>query len=575
MIRNYCGKVISEGGRLTALIIPSEQTGGTGLMNPSILVDNDELLINVRHTNYALYHNEGRQNFYSIYGPLVYMNPENDQHLKTNNFICRMDDDLNIKDITMIDISKFADQLVYAAEFHGLEDGRLVRWGNKLFICGVRRDTENHPIGRFELALLDDTTFVETERYRIEPPKEGSFCEKNWMPILDMPYCFVKWTNPLEIVKVNTKKGTSDTLILKHDVYPGIGDIRGGSQVITIGKYRMCIVHEVNLKNTITGHKDAKYVHRFVIWDEDWNIVKYSEPFSFLNGEIEFSCGIAVYRDSLCVTFGFQDNAAYLLQIPLKSFYSYLGITLSEKSEVVDDFSPLYYMSAESSIQRRKTINSQIKKLKLTNTTPVITTTEMDSSVVATGKFVDELDKPTLLAITSHLRAIKLWLTESDSPYAIFVEDDVDLSIMSNWSFTWDEFMKALPTDWECVQMSVVRQDLNEIKLRERKWDDWSCTAYLLKRSYAKKLIDQYYPDDDFILEIPGIDLQPLLENLIYVQAHTYVISLFAENIKFKSTSHGKVLVEEYKPNHVESANFVLNWWKENGSKTSIKDIIS
>lgn len=566
MIRNYCGKVISEGGRLTALIIPSEQTGGTGLMNPSILVDNDELLINVRHTNYALYHNEGRQTFYSIYGPLVYMNPENDQHLKTNNFICRVDEKLNLKDIKMIDTSKFADQLVYAAEFHGLEDGRLVRWGDKLLICGVRRDTENHPVGRFELAVLEDDTYVEIERCRIEPPKEGSFCEKNWMPILDMPYCFVKWTNPLEIVKVDMKKGTSETIILKHELYPGIGDIRGGSQVITVGEYRTCIVHEVNLKTTITGKKDAKYVHRFVIWDKEWNVVKYSEPFSFLNGEIEFSCGMVIHKQKVYVTFGFQDNAAYILEIPLSSFYSYLGMNLTEEP-VPDEFSPLYYMSAESSVQRQESIGKQIKLLNLMKTTPVIATSEMDESIVVKGRFIDTLDKQTILAITSHLRAIKLWLRSSDSSYGIFVEDDVDLSIMSNWSFTWDEFVKALPVNWDCIQMSVVRENLDEVVLKLRQWDDWSCTAYMLRREYAEKLIQQYYPEEEFILDIPNMELQPLLENLLYVPGYTYTIPLFAENVKFKTTSD---TVDDHKKNHVESARFVTVWWNTWGKDTPL-----
>lgn len=55
-----------------------------------------------------------------------------------------------------------------------------------------------------ELSLISSGA-KETERSRIEPPTK-SYCEKNWMPILDMPFHYVKWTSPTEVVKVNTKK---------------------------------------------------------------------------------------------------------------------------------------------------------------------------------------------------------------------------------------------------------------------------------------------------------------------------------------------------------------------------------
>ena len=575
MIRNFCGKVLSEGGALVPLIIPHKDTEGTGLMNPSLLIDDDKIYVNVRHTNYILYHNEGNQHFYSVYGPLVYMNPENDQHLKTNNFFCHMNEDLSISSYSKIDTKKFDNQLVYEAEFHGLEDGRLVKWEDRLFICGVRRDTEPTGIGRFELSefINKGNSVEEINRYRIEPPKKGSFCEKNWMPVLDMPYHFVKWTNPLEIIKVSPSEGTSETVILHHDIYPGVGDIRGGSQVILVGDYRICIIHEVNLKNSLTGKKDAKYVHRFIIWDKGWNLVKMSEPFSFLNGEIEFSCGMGVFNKDILLTFGFQDNAAYLLKIPGKLFNEFIGVDF-ELPEKINTFSPVYYISSEKYPDRQKEIKKQIIELDIKKTIPVIITAGMDNSILAKGKYIHSLDTPTLYAATSHLRAIKKWVNEASDPYAIFVEDDVNLRTIKWWNFTWDEFIKNLPTDWDCIQLSCVRQDLSEVRLRKREWDDWSATAYLLKREYAIRLINQYYTNEIFNLELPDSEIQPLIENILYLLGNIYMIPLFTENIAFKSTSHKVVMKEEYKPNHLESATFINNWWEINGSITPLKDIM-
>ena len=47
-----------------------------------------------------------------------------------------------------------------------------------------------------------DGQYKEVSRDRINPP-EFTHLEKNWMPILDMPFHFVRWCNPLEIIKVN------------------------------------------------------------------------------------------------------------------------------------------------------------------------------------------------------------------------------------------------------------------------------------------------------------------------------------------------------------------------------------
>ena len=75
-------KPITEmGGSIHSLLIPAEITNGTGLMNPSVYVDNGVLLCNIRHVNYTLYHSENKK-FQHRYGPLQYLHPENDRHLK-------------------------------------------------------------------------------------------------------------------------------------------------------------------------------------------------------------------------------------------------------------------------------------------------------------------------------------------------------------------------------------------------------------------------------------------------------------------------------------------------------------
>jgi FkbM family methyltransferase len=320
-MQNLAKQVIQSGGSITPLIIPSDLTNGTGLMNPSIYVDNGKLILNLRHVNYTLYHCEGEQLFANRWGPLSYLNPENDIHLRTTNWLCELNDDLTIKSWNKVDTSKLDVEPVW--EFIGLEDGRLVRWDNKLYLCGVRRDTKTNGEGRMELSELNK--HKEVKRSRIEPPNDpNSYCEKNWMPVIDMPYHFIKWANPTEVVKVNPKTNTSETVILKE----GVGlhqNLRGGSQVIPYGDDRICIIHEVDLWKNKLEQKDAKYTHRLVIWDKDWNIKHVSESFSFMDGEIEFCCGLAEYKGDLLITFGFQDNAAYILKVQKEKLINMLS----------------------------------------------------------------------------------------------------------------------------------------------------------------------------------------------------------------------------------------------------------
>ena len=320
MMANLTKHVISIGGEIHPLIIPAEQTNGTGLMNPSIFNDRGKLICNLRHVNYTLVHCEGKQIFGNRHGPLAYLNPENDLHLKTINFMLELNKDMSIERYTKIDTSKCDVEPLW--EFWGLEDARVVRWNDKLWISGVRRDTTTNGQGRMELSELDKDYKV-VNRYRIEAPNnKDSYCEKNWMVVEDLPFHYIKWANATELVKANIDDLSSETILLKE----GVGELqnmRGSSQVIRYGDYRMCIIHETDLWKNKLDQRNAKYTHRFVIWDLYWNIKHISEKFSFMDGEIEFCCGMAFDNEmNLLISFAFQDNAAFILKIPKENINS-------------------------------------------------------------------------------------------------------------------------------------------------------------------------------------------------------------------------------------------------------------
>jgi len=327
-MQNFVKYIINNGGSIHPLVIPSEEHGGLGLMNPSIYNHNGQIMVILRSVNYTFYHSE-KKLFQHPWGPLTYIHPEDDIKLRTWNFYLELDDNLTISRYDKIDTSQF-DTYEPLWEFVGLEDARIVHWDNDFWITGVRRDTTTNGEGRMELSKISirEDCVVETERHRIPLPNGHpySYCEKNWMPLLDRPFHFVKWTNPGECVRYcpidkQTYYINQSNVSLSLPAAP-----RGGSQVLKTETGYIALTHDVNLFKSNVGRKDAVYKHRFVMWDDDFNLTGVSQDFSIMNGDVEFSVGMCEYTDNtMLISFGFQDNAAFVLRAPIPAVTNFIS----------------------------------------------------------------------------------------------------------------------------------------------------------------------------------------------------------------------------------------------------------
>ena len=311
---NLVEKAVSRGGKLAPIVVPSTVGG----MNPSVFVDDDgDILVNVRVVNYTLYHSENQQRFPSRWGPLSYLHPEKDQRLVTENYLCRLNENLELINSTKVEMLNLHEPIW---EFVGLEDARVIRWEGNLYLVGVRRDTTTNGEGRMEYTQieLDKDTWQATEvkRARIRTPfNKPSYCEKNWYPVIDKPYHFVKWTLPTELVKADPDTGACEQVFVRESIQPPT-DQRGSSHLIPWGNMYISISHEVNLFKNYLDQKDGIYRHRLTLWDNELNVVGLSQAFSFLDARIEFCVGAAKLGDDLLLSFGFQDNAAFVLRVP-------------------------------------------------------------------------------------------------------------------------------------------------------------------------------------------------------------------------------------------------------------------
>jgi GR25 family glycosyltransferase involved in LPS biosynthesis len=227
----------------------------------------------------------------------------------------------------------------------------------------------------------------------------------------------------------------------------------------------------------------------------------------------------------------------------------------------LEGFPTVFYVTLEEDIERQNLLTSAFKEYNITPI-PLKSKKFTETNDVIIGKHIDSLTGPTRGCITSHIKAINQWYSTTKESYGFFCEDDLSLETIQYWNFTWKEFIDTLPDDWEAIQLSIVRGHFKEVKLREREWDDWSQTAYILKRSYAKKLLDSYIKENSFCLEVE--DLMPIGENILFTPGKTYSYPLFVENTNINSTDVNDPEIEDgQKPNHHYASNFILNWWKK------------
>lgn len=184
-------------------------------------------------------------------------------------------------------------------------------------------------------------------------------------------------------------------------------------------------------------------------------------------------------------------------------------------------------------------------------------------------------------AFTSHLKAIREWYENTNEEYAFFCEDDLSFETVQYWNFNWEQFVDRLPKNWQTVQLALTRENMftffePRVHFRNRCYCDWSCTAYLIKREHAKKILNNYFDGTKFSFEYMGIDknyrdcefIKPSIETTIYTtfkENTNYTFPLFVENVNFSS------LVWDSKNTY--SYDTIMNWWKTEGKDMCLDEI--
>lgn len=269
------------------------------------------------------------------------------------------------------------------------------------------------------------------------------------------------------------------------------------------------------------------------------------------------------------------------------------NLTIKEK---LKNLPRIYVESFEKNERRREVIRSDFYNFGIDNYSFFITTPEQDAKKVFYGcdGLFDKEGKHKLL-LTSYLETIKHWYETTNEEYAIFVEDDVWFESVRYWNFTWDDFVKYLPPDWEIIHLGTIHMmhpswDYHQLDNTIKKCHHptpWLMS--LIRRPYAKVLIDRYIKGENIYdltpPSIPEIRKEDTIaEALIYMCTEkSYRFFLLSENPYYQihssiRTDYNLCFGSETYPLTTITPLFikkVIKWWEEIGSQKTISELMS
>lgn len=254
---------------------------------------------------------------------LSYTSLSSDNIIRTRNFLLYLDE--NFQTISQHEIIENIERPRYEKQVTGMEDCRLFYFQNRLWVLCTVYDTIPEYSPKIALCRLS-SNLDENQNYHIDhfiqlqgPDKLR--CEKNWMPIVEKHQTLKIIYNysPLIIYEPNIKTGECDIIAEKYNEI-NLSHLRGSSPPILYKQSLLMLTHEVVMVNNIRNYR-----HRFLKLDMQYNIEKVSEPFSFYNENIEYSCGMCIKDNKLLIGLGIKDCEALIAELDLKIVDSLLN----------------------------------------------------------------------------------------------------------------------------------------------------------------------------------------------------------------------------------------------------------
>ena len=232
------------------------------------------------------------------------------------------------------------------------------------------------------------------------------------------------------------------------------------------------------------------------------------------------------------------------------------------------DIGPIYCINLDGQPERWQYMEEQFKYWEIENYHRISAYDgrESDLGEVLKGRYPDNMTSGEVGCVTSHLKAIRHFVEETDAPYAIMMEDDCSLDLVKFWNFTWKDFYGRIPYDWDVVQIAIICTGDVHIRIHKRFVNEFSTACYLITRHHAEKLLRLHTRGNKYKLD-NGVRPRPVADDLIYNSGNTYSIPLLLYRTELGSSIHPDHVDTFHKSNY--SAQF--NFWSYAGAQLSFE----
>ena len=232
---------------------------------------------------------------------------------------------------------------------------------------------------------------------------------------------------------------------------------------------------------------------------------------------------------------------------------------------------PIYCINLDGQPERWEFMEEQFKYWEITNYRRISAYDgrESDLGEILKGRYPDMMSSGEVGCTTSHLKAIRHFVEETDAPYAIMMEDDCSLDLVKFWNFTWKDFYGRIPYDWDVVQISIICTGDIHIKIHKRFVNEFSTACYLITRHHAEKLLRLHTRGNKYKLD-NGVRPRPVADDLIYNSGNTYSIPLLLYRTELGSSIHPDHVDAFHKGNY----NAQFNFWSNKGAQMTIEELM-
>lgn len=264
------------------------------------------------------------------------------------------------------------------------------------------------------------------------------------------------------------------------------------------------------------------------------------------------------------------DIAAVLCPDPLSSVAD-----ATSSAANLEGIPPLYYINLDRRRDRRDHMEKMLLDAGITNATR-ITATDGQRAANCITEAPPGLSWSEIACLVSHLRAIREWLETSDSLTAIICEDDLSFETVPRWGCGWPTIAAALESakmsdasDWELVQMAIIYTPgrPTTINLHERRPEDWSACAYLIRRPYAERLVSTYWNAASRRWSFPPSTVRQTSENVILLAGKCLSIPLFT----YTRADSDIQTAEHVETFHTRSRDLVLSAWQTHNAQSLLR----